>query len=109
MGNEESEVSLSSTEEEDEIKARIPIHTTNKKIPKSNAVIHEGKPESDKKDPQFIVTLDGINSAYFKKEDKEVSKGGLKLKKHEPTSQTVYITSNRAPVLSNSQVSVSHS
>lgn len=107
--NEDSEISLSSTEDEDEIKTSIPIHTTNKNVSKSNAVIHEGKTESDKKNPQFIVTLDGINSAYFKKEDKEVSKGGLKLKKHEPTSQTVYITSNRAPVLSNPQVSVSQS
>ena len=105
--DEESEISLSSSEAEDEIKTRIPIHTTNKNpLLSNNAVIHDKKPEADKKDPQFIVTLDGINSAYFKKEDKEVSKGGLKLKKHEPTSQTVYVTSNRAPIISNSNTSM---
>ena len=105
--DEDSEISLSSSEAEDEIKTRIPIHTTNKNpLLSNNAVIHDKKPEADKKDPQFIVTLDGINSAYFKKEDKEVSKGGLKLKKHEPTSQTVYITSNRAPIISNSNTSM---
>ena len=105
--DEDSEISLSSSEAEDEIKTRIPIHTTNKNpLLSNNAVIHDKKPDADKKDPQFIVTLDGINSAYFKKEDKEVSKGGLKLKRHEPTSQTVYITSNRAPIISNSNTSM---
>ena len=106
--HEESEISLSSSEAEDEINTSIPIHTTNKsQIFSSNAVIHDKKPESGKKDPQFIVTLDGINSAYFKKEDKEVSKGGLKLKKHKPTSETVYITSNRAPIMNRSNTSIS--
>lgn len=109
VNDEDSEISLSSSEAEDEVKTRIPIHTTNKSHVSNNAaVINKKKPDSDKKDPQFIVTLDGINSAYFKKEDKEVSKGGLKLKKHEPTSQTVYITSNRAPIMTGSVPSISH-
>ena len=108
VNDEDSEISLSSSEAEDEMKTRIPIHTTNKNHVNNAAVNTKKKPDSDKKDPQFIVTLDGINSAYFKKEDKEVSKGGLKLKKHEPTSQTVYITSNRAPIITGTVPSISH-
>ena len=98
--DEESEISLSSTEDEDDYNnTRITVHTTNSKQKVQDGMnpsdAKEGKSVTNKKDPQFIVTLDGINSAYFKKEDKEVSKGGLKLKKTEPTSQTVYIKTNR--------------
>ena len=108
--DDESEISLSSTEDEDIVgNARISVHTTNKSghDQKNNSVVtRERKQGSDSKDPQFIVTLDGINSAYFKKEDKEVSKGGLKLKKQEQTSHTVYIKTNRDPSVTTQELTI---
>lgn len=108
--DDESEISLSSTEDEDIVgNARVSVHTTNKSghDQKNNSVVtRERKQGSDSKDPQFIVTLDGINSAYFKKEDKEVSKGGLKLKKQEQTSHTVYIKTNRDPSVTTQELTI---
>ena len=97
--DEESEISLTSTDEDELSNTRITVHTTNKNqyhMEYDSMANKDDKLERDNKDTKFIVTLDGINSAYFKKEDKEASKGGLKLKKQEPTSQTVYIKTNRA-------------
>ena len=105
---EESEISLSSSEDENEYSStRIAVHTAKKSHYQqiANEIPgQEGYLGSDNKEPKFVVTLDGINSAYFKKEDKEVSKGGLKLKKQEPTSHIVYIKTNR-PNVSSSEAS----
>jgi hypothetical protein len=108
---EESEISLSSTEDEDDAKkARIPVHTTKDNSHSVNAAVtKEGKSGAGKTDPTFIVTLEGISSAYFKKEDKEVSKGGLKLKKQDPTSQIVYIKTNRTPNIASPESSITYS
>ena len=67
------------------------------KIIHSVATKKDDKKVSGGKEPNFIVTLDGIDGrSYFKKEDSEVGKGGLKLKKQD-TPQTVYIKTNKTP------------